>query len=543
MGISKKNPRGNFNWQYRYLKRNPKGECCGVPEPDCGQFAPAIALTSPVYYCINKTSITPFNMVVVNSQPSLIAVTTTYQWYFNGNLVYTSGPSSTSIYNIPNGTKLNAGIYEVVATNSLGCKTTLEFELYVFDTPDFSPVVVDSTYLGGENWLCVADPLIPSGSKGTGSITLFVNFPDASRLYYRYKINYGPSTPNYQFTDQQDTINPIYAFTQLCNGDYTITVELWADVNGVATNACSVTQVVHVGPLILGWDDIANVPVANPADPTQWQYAFTFSNLVVNSATVNGNRVFLKFAPSGVPVSPYTTFQTAAFLGNSNLTSINDQGGWVNRVFNQAFQSCINLDFVKLYSCISIGESGFYDTGTFQAVFPVCTQIGQNGFAISKITQAVFARLTKMNDGYEFFSTVNLSSYSFPVLSLMDGVFCFNGSSIPNIDFPLLSIINGPTVSGNQFSLCTNATYINLPNCGFIYGSSVFVNCTAVTSINIPNVGQIGDSVGNDFIFQGIIGNTIAITAETSLQTINAGGLEGDLAYLNTNNTVTFTWV
>lgn len=543
MGISKKNPRGNFNWQYRFLKRNPKGECCGVPEPDCGQFAPAIALTSPVYYCINKTSITPFNIQVNNSQTFLIGSTTTYEWYFNGNLVYTSGPSNFSIYNIPNGTKLNAGIYEVVATNSLGCKTTLEFELYVFDTPNFTPVVVDSTYLGNEDWLCVPDPLSPSGSKGSGSITLFVNFPDSSRLYYRYKISYGPSTPNYQFTDQDDTFNAIYAYTDLCNGDYTITIELWADINGIPTNVCSASQFVHVGPLILGWDDIANVPVANPADPTQWQYAFTFSNLVVNSATVVGNRVFLKFAPSAVPASSYTNFSIGAFILNANLTSLNDQGGWVAQVFPQAFQSCINLDFVKLYSCTVVNASGFYDTGSFKAVFPVCSTLGLQAFGNSKIVEANFERLNKMNNGSEFEYTPNLSNYSFPVLGLIAGANSFQFSAIPHIDFPQLAILNSPALPGNQFGNCVNATYIDLPNCSVIYGSSVFFNCTAVTSINIPNVGQIGTSVGNDFIFQGIIGNTIAITAETSLQTINAGGLEGDLAYLNTNNTVTFTWV
>ena len=74
-------------------------------------------------------------------------------------------------------------------------------------------------------------------------------------------------------------------------------------------------------------------------------------------------------------------------------------------------------------------------------------------------------------------------------------------------------------------------------------GDSCFANCTSLTSLNFDNVTNYGTTVGDDTVFSGIVGNTISVTAKTIHQTSNGGGLEGDLDFLNTNNTVAFTWV
>ena len=88
---------------------------------------------------------------------------------------------------------------------------------------------------------------------------------------------------------------------------------------------------------------------------------------------------------------------------------------------------------------------------------------------------------------------------------------------------------------------------INLTNAVFpvvtTLGDGVFNFCTSLTSLNISSVDNIGGSTGEDAVFFGISGKTMSLTFKTIHQTSNGGGLEGDLVYLNANNTITFTWV
>ena len=58
----------------------------------------------------------------------------------------------------------------------------------------------------------------------------------------------------------------------------------------------------------------------------------------------------------------------------------------------------------------------------------------------------------------------------------------------------------------------------------------------------MPNIVNIGPSTGDDNVFDNNTGNTITVIVPSIHQTSNGGGLEGDLAYLQANNTVTFVW-
>jgi hypothetical protein len=83
-------------------------------------------------------------------------------------------------------------------------------------------------------------------------------------------------------------------------------------------------------------------------------------------------------------------------------------------------------------------------------------------------------------------------------------------------------------------------THLYMPN-GAILEAFVF-NQNPMTYINIKNVLNIGGTTGDDAVFNGNTGNTITVIAPSIHETSNSGGLEGDLDYLDDNNTVTFDW-
>jgi hypothetical protein len=83
-------------------------------------------------------------------------------------------------------------------------------------------------------------------------------------------------------------------------------------------------------------------------------------------------------------------------------------------------------------------------------------------------------------------------------------------------------------------------THLYMPN-GAILEAFVF-NQNPMTYINIKNVLNIGGTTGDDAVFNGNTGNNITVIAPSIHETSNAGGLEGDLDYLDDNNTVDFVW-
>jgi len=89
--------------------------------------------------------------------------------------------------------------------------------------------------------------------------------------------------------------------------------------------------------------------------------------------------------------------------------------------------------------------------------------------------------------------------------------------------------------------------YCSLVNSLFFYlqtvGSRCFYQCTGATDINLSNCTQLGLTHGDDLVFYGITGNTIILTIPAALMTCNLGGPDGDIAYLQANNTVTIITV
>ena len=62
-------------------------------------------------------------------------------------------------------------------------------------------------------------------------------------------------------------------------------------------------------------------------------------------------------------------------------------------------------------------------------------------------------------------------------------------------------------------------------------------------NINLPMCTNLGGTVGNNSVFFGISGNNITLTVPSALMTCNSGNPDGDIQYLQANNTVTIVTV
>ena len=73
--------------------------------------------------------------------------------------------------------------------------------------------------------------------------------------------------------------------------------------------------------------------------------------------------------------------------------------------------------------------------------------------------------------------------------------------------------------------------------------TQAFFNCPSLTTIEIPACADLGGSCGNNSVFQGTTGNTITLTVLSARMICNGGLPDGDIQYLQANNTVTIVQV
>jgi hypothetical protein len=64
-------------------------------------------------------------------------------------------------------------------------------------------------------------------------------------------------------------------------------------------------------------------------------------------------------------------------------------------------------------------------------------------------------------------------------------------------------------------------------------------SCFILTTILLPSCTNLGGTVLNNEVFNFIAGNTIGLTVPAALMTCNSGNPDGDIQYLQENNTVT----
>ena len=74
-------------------------------------------------------------------------------------------------------------------------------------------------------------------------------------------------------------------------------------------------------------------------------------------------------------------------------------------------------------------------------------------------------------------------------------------------------------------------------------GNSFAYNATAITTVYLPSLLVMGATTGDNYVFRNISGNTITLTIPAALMTCDGGNPDGDIVYLQANNTVTIVTV
>lgn len=331
--------------------------------------------------------------------------------------------------------------------------------------------------------------------------------------------------------------------------------------------------------LTLTWDDIANAHllVGDAANLTDWNTFFdlpTFGN-PFTGVTVTGNDVLLE-GGSNIIV------KTNLIIGNNHILSVIDTGMFVE-LEDYAFRDDEYLAVFEAPNLVIMGEESLsYNYRLQELYFPKLTTAGVGAMSnmdgsggdpgINSIDLPVLVSAA----GACFENNIDLIYFNAPLLTVLADDLLSNCTSLVSVSFPLVTI-----VGDNTFTNCTSMTSLSLPLVTTIgYGSfsgmismlsysfplvtvtyDTFYGCTAATSFNLPNVTSVGDdcfgtcaamenivlsscitlgnTVGNNNVFDGISAQTINLTVPAALMTCNGGNPDGDIQYLVANNTVT----
>jgi hypothetical protein len=109
----------------------------------------------------------------------------------------------------------------------------------------------------------------------------------------------------------------------------------------------------------------------------------------------------------------------------------------------------------------------------------------------------------------------------------------------------IISIVDTGSVvatSVKTFWLCADLISVYLPVCTYI-DDATFDACTSLSTVSLPVCTNLGSSVFDDSVFSNITSNTITLTIPIALMTCNFGDPDGDIQYLQANNTVTIVTV
>jgi len=141
--------------------------------------------------------------------------------------------------------------------------------------------------------------------------------------------------------------------------------------------------------------------------------------------------------------------------------------------------------------------------------------------------------LALTTNSQSFRACTNLTYFSAPILTTLgsncmafnSGALTYNIPSVTNIGNACF--VGNLLVSSFEFPLTTTL------------GNTIFDDCVGVTVFNLSSVTNLGGTVANNNVFRDILGKTITITVPSAIMTANAGSPDGDIQYLQANNTVT----
>jgi hypothetical protein len=136
-----------------------------------------------------------------------------------------------------------------------------------------------------------------------------------------------------------------------------------------------------------------------------------------------------------------------------------------------------------------------------------------------------------LTDGVKTGDVITFSNSGYPILFRR-----FRFSTLISVD------TLADTIGLDTFRESTNLVYFSAPIATFL-GYFAFGSCVNTTFFNLSSITNLGGSVEDNNVFLGIIGNNITLKIPIALMTANAGAPDGDIQYLQANNTVTIITV
>lgn len=145
--------------------------------------------------------------------------------------------------------------------------------------------------------------------------------------------------------------------------------------------------------------------------------------------------------------------------------------------------------------------------------------------------QEIFSHGVENTSYRSFYKCNSLTTLNLPTLKHLAVESFSSCENIIIFDFP--SVLDGNV---NTFESCISATTFNLPSMTGC-SSYLFHNCSSAYNFNIPSMNNLGGSVGDDSVFEGINvdSNTVNLTVPSALMTCNSGFPDGDIIYLQLN--------
>ena len=319
-----------------------------------------------------------------------------------------------------------------------------------------------------------------------------------------------------------------------------------ADADCCTTTTTTTTEPPPAGPLRMTFigEGTPATPVADPADVTQWN---TFFDLPANGTPFTSVIVGVVFIPDyGYEVQLWggagiTTKDSLFDTDNAGvyLTSIIDDAECIVATGYDSFGDdqdggCYRLLTVSLPALVTAGTQSFYNALLVTSFnLPAMTTAMTYSFSgCSAVTSFSFPALVTAGVNV-FRGCIGVTSFNLPSLtSEVGGSF----SLLPSIvSFSLPALV---TAGVGCFLGCPLATSFSLPALITI-GFECFKSCTSATTFYLPLCTDLGGTVGDNNVFNNILGNTITLTIPASRMTCDAGSPDGDIVYLQANNTVT----
>lgn len=249
----------------------------------------------------------------------------------------------------------------------------------------------------------------------------------------------------------------------------------------------------------------------DPTNVDNWNIAFNLPALGTPFTSVtalfNNSRIILSNL-GNINDTPYRLFSPNGTGYSNDLISIVDEGVLLH-IGDSCFRNNTNLV-----------------TASFAEVIELYADSPFSG--CENLVTVIMPKLAYTNyGGFEY--CISLQLVDFPELTHITENL-FYGSGLMSINAPLAEYIGDSSFGFTQLSVA------NFPNATYV-GYRAFENCP-LDNVDLSSCTNLGGSVGDDLVFTGITGKTIILTVPEVLMTCNSGDPDGDIQYLQANNTV-----